>query len=258
MSRSVVLVTGGARRIGRAIALDLAAAGWSVAFSYRHSFDEAQDTLRQLRRNQWQAEALFADLSDEASCRALVPEVVKRFGRIDAVVNNASTFEYDNAETCGLAAMERHWKANTAPAILLAQALYQHLKDTDRTGCVVNLLDQKLWNPNPDYFSYTLSKAALEAATKMLASAMAPRVRVGGVAPGLTLLSGPMSEQEFEMGQRLNPMGRSSPPEDIADAVRFLLTFPGTTGSTILVDGGQHLSRQPRDVLFLAREMKSH
>jgi hypothetical protein len=258
MSRSVVLVTGGARRIGRAIALDLAAAGWSVAISYRHSFDEAQDTLRQLRRNQWQAEALFADLSDEASCRALVPEVVKRFGRIDAVVNNASTFEYDNAETCGLAAMERHWKANTAPAILLAQALYQHLKDTDRTGCVVNLLDQKLWNPNPDYFSYTLSKAALEAATKMLASAMAPRVRVGGVAPGLTLLSGPMSEQEFEMGQRLNPMGRSSPPEDIADAVRFLLTFPGTTGSTILVDGGQHLNRQPRDVLFLAREMKSH
>ena len=130
MSRSVVLVTGGARRIGRAIALDLATAGWSVAFSYRHSSAEAQDTLRELRRHPGQAEALFADLSDEASCCALVPEVVKRFGRIDAVVNNASTFEYDNAETCGLAAMERHWKANTAPAILLAQGLYQHLKDT--------------------------------------------------------------------------------------------------------------------------------
>lgn len=142
MSRSVVLVTGGARRIGRAIALDLAAAGWSVAFSYRHSFDEAQDTLRELRRNPGQAEALFADLSDEASCRALVPEVVKRFGRIDAVVNNASTFEYDNAETCGLAAMELHWKANTAPAILLAQGLYQYLKEAGCTGCVVNLLDR--------------------------------------------------------------------------------------------------------------------
>jgi NAD(P)-dependent dehydrogenase (short-subunit alcohol dehydrogenase family) len=120
---------------------------------------------------------------------------------------------------------------------------------------VVNLLDQKLWNPNPDYFSYTLSKAALEAATKMLAMAMAPRLRVGGVAPGLALLSGPMNEREFELGQRLNPLGRSSPPEDIADAVRFLLTFPASTGSTILVDGGQHLTRQPRDVMFLAREM---
>lgn len=257
MFRSVVLVTGGARRIGRAIALDLAAAGWSVAFSYRRSSAEAQDTLRELRRHPGQAEALFADLSDEASCRALVPEVVERFGRIDAVVNNASAFEYDNAETCGLAAMERHWKANTAPAILLAQGLYQHLKDSGRTGCVVNLLDQKLWNPNPDYFSYTLSKAALEAATKMLAMAMAPQLRVSGVAPGLALLSGPMNEQEFDVGQRLNPLGRSSPPEDIASAVRFLLTSPATTGSTILVDGGQHLSRQERDVMFLAREMET-
>lgn len=106
MSRSVVLVTGGARRIGRVIALDLAAAGWNVAITYRHSSEEAQDTLRELRRGEGQAEALYADLSDEAGCRALVPEVVRRFGRIDAVVNNASVFEYDNAETCGLAAME--------------------------------------------------------------------------------------------------------------------------------------------------------
>lgn len=258
MSPAVVLVTGGARRIGRAIALELASAGWSVAISYRHSSAEAQDTLQELRRITGRAEAFHADLSDETGCRALVPEVVKRFGRIDAVVNNASAFEYDNAETCGLASMERHWKANTAPAILLAQKLYQHVKATGRTGCVVNLLDQKLWNPNPDYFSYTLSKAALEAATKMLAMAMAPRLRVSGVAPGLTLLSGSMSEQEFEVGRQFNPLERSSPPQDIASAVRFLLTSPATTGSTILVDGGQHLSRQARDVMFLAREMASN
>lgn len=257
MSSAVVLVTGGARRIGRAIALDLAAAGWSVAFSYRHSALEAQDTLMELRRNKVQAEALHADLSDEVSCRALVPEVVKRFGRIDAVVNNASAFEYDNAETCGLASMEHHWKANTAPAIVLAQELYQHVKASGRTGCVVNLLDQKLWNPNPDYFSYTLSKAALEAATKMLSIAMAPQLRVSGVAPGLTLLSGAMSEQEFEVGRQLNPLERSSPPQDIASAVRFLLTSPATTGSTILVDGGQHLSRKARDAMFMAHEMAS-
>ncbi len=257
ISRPVVLVTGGARRIGRTISLDLAAAGWDVAFSFLHSEAEAQDTLRELRRSSEQAQALHADLSNEASCRALIPEVVKRFGRIDAVVNNASAFEYDNAETCGLASMELHWRANTAPAIFLAQDLYQHLDGTGRKGCVVNLLDQKLWNPNPDYFSYTLSKVALEAATRMLAMAMAPRLRVCGVAPGLTLLSGSMNDQEFETGRQLNPLVRNSTPEDIASAVRFLLGSHAMTGSTILVDGGQHLSRQTRDVMFLARNMES-
>ena len=258
VSRSVVLITGGARRIGRVIALDLAAAGWDVALSYRHSAGEAQDTLAALRRCGAQAEALHADLSDEASCRALVPAVLARFGRLDAVVNNASTFEYDNAETFSLNSMEHHWRANTAPAILLAQDLYRHLQACDRPGCVVNLLDQKLWNPNPDYFSYTLSKAALEAATRMLALALAPRVRVSGVAPGLTLLSGTMSQREFDAAGQLNLLEHCPPPEDIAGAVRFLLTSPVTTGSTIVVDGGQHLSRQPRDVMFLAREKGRH
>jgi NAD(P)-dependent dehydrogenase (short-subunit alcohol dehydrogenase family) len=121
---------------------------------------------------------------------------------------------------------------------------------------VVNLLDQKLWNPNPDHVSYTLSKAALEAATTMLAQALAPRVRVCGVAPGITLPSGPMNEQEFQAAHRLTPLERSSTPEDIAAAVRFLLESPAITGTTLLVDGGQHLARQPRDVYFLARQAK--
>ena len=100
-----------------------------------------------------------ADLADEAACRALVPAVLARFQRLDAVVNNASSFEYDAPDSFGYAAMEMHWRANTGPAVLLAQALHDHLRGSERTGCVVNLVDQKLWNPNPDYFSYTLSKA---------------------------------------------------------------------------------------------------
>jgi hypothetical protein len=116
----------------------------------------------------------------------------------------------------------------------------------------VNLLDQKLWNPNPDYFSYTLSKAALREATVMLAQALAPRVRVVGVAPGVTLLSGPMTEQEYAAAHQLTPLGRSSTPLDIARAVRFLIDSPAITGTTLLVDGGQHLAAQSRDVLFLA------
>ena len=149
--------------------------------------------------------------------------------------------------------MEKHWRANTAPAVLLAQALHDHLAPTDRRGCVVNLIDQKLWNPNPDYFSYTLSKAALQSATVMLAQALAPKVRVCGVAPGVTLLSGPMSADEFAAAHKMTPLERSSTPDDIARAVRFLIESPAITGTTLLADGGQHLSAQPRDVLYLAK-----
>jgi NAD(P)-dependent dehydrogenase (short-subunit alcohol dehydrogenase family) len=148
--------------------------------------------------------------------------------------------------------METHWRANTAPAIVLAQALHGHLAALGRQGCVVNLLDQKLWNPNPDYLSYTLSKAALEAASTLLAQALAPVLRVAGVAPGVTLLSGPMNAQEFAASHRMTPLGRSSTPADVARTVRFLLESPAITGTTLLVDGGQHLTGQPRDVLFLA------
>ncbi len=250
----VALITGGAQRIGRAIALHLAAHGWAVAVHYRSSDAAAAQTVAAARQAGAAAQAFAADLSDEAACNALVPAVQKAFGRIDAVVNNASLFQHDDVATFGLAAMEAHWRANTAPAILLARALHAALAGSDRTGCVVNLLDQKLWNPNPDYLSYTLSKAALQSATTLLAMALAPRVRVCGVAPGVTLLSGEMSEAEFTAAHRMTPLARSSSPEDVARAVHFLLESPAITGSTLLVDGGQHLIGQPRDVMFLARE----
>lgn len=250
-----MLVTGAARRLGREIALELADAGFDVAVHYRHSSQEADATATELRTKGAQAATFAADLADESACRGLVPAVVARLGRLDAVVNNASTFEYDAPATFGHAAMERHWRANVAPAALLAQALHDHLAvEATTVGCVVNLLDQKLWNPNPDYFSYTLSKAALQAATVMLAQALAPRVRVCGVAPGVTLVSGTMSESEFEAAHRLTPLARSSTPADIARAVRFLIESPAITGTTLLVDGGQHLQAQARDVLFLARK----
>jgi len=251
-SRPVVLVTGAARRLGREIALQLGAGGFDVAVHYRHSGEQAQATAEALRAAGAGAALFAADLADEAACRALVPAVVARFGRLDAIVNNASTFEYDAPASFGHAAMERHWRANVAPAVILAQALHAQLQGGAAVGCVVNLLDQKLWNPNPDYFSYTLSKAALQAATVMLAQALAPQLRVCGVAPGVTLVSGPMSADEFEKARTMTPLARSSAPDDIARAVRFLIESPAITGTTLLVDGGQHLQRQPRDVLFEA------
>jgi NAD(P)-dependent dehydrogenase (short-subunit alcohol dehydrogenase family) len=254
--RPVVLVTGAARRLGREIALDLASHGFDVAVHYRSSREAAQETTAQARQRGALSDCVAADLSDEESCRQLVPQVLDRFKRLDAIVNNASTFEYDSAESFHLASMERHWRANTAPAVLLAQGLHRHLAGTPRRGCVVNLLDQKLWNLNPDYFSYTLSKAALQAATVMLAQALAPTVRVCGVAPGVTLLSGSMTDAEFAASHRLTPLQRSSTPEDIARSVRFLIESPAVTGTTLLVDGGQHLQAQARDVMFIANPHK--
>jgi NAD(P)-dependent dehydrogenase (short-subunit alcohol dehydrogenase family) len=252
--RPVALVTGGARRLGREIALELAAQGWDVALHYGRSQAEAHDTVQALRALGADARAFAADLADEAACRDLVPAVLGHFGRLQAVVNNASLFEYDDVQTFGHAQMDRHWRSNVAPAVLLAQALHAHLQGGAASGCVINLLDQKLWNPNPDYLSYTLSKAALEAATTLLAQALAPLVRVCGVAPGVTLPSGPMDQAGFDKAHRLTPLQRSSTGTDIARAVRFLLEAPAITGTTLLVDGGQHLSAQPRDVMFLAKD----
>ena len=250
-TRRVALVTGAARRLGREIALDLARHGWDVALHCRRSLDEAQQTAAELHALGVRAAVLPAALDDEAACRALLPQAVQALGRVDAVVNSASTFEYDDAASFSYALLERHLRANTAPAVVLAQALSAHVADRGDgpgdEGAVVNLLDQKLWNPNPDFLSYTLSKAALESATTLLALALAPRVRVAGVAPGLTLTSEWLTGERFEQAHRLSPLQRSSTAADVAAAVRFVLDNRSITGTTLLVDGGQHLTRFARD-----------
>ncbi len=248
-SPRTVLVTGAARRLGREIALVLAAAGWRVAVHYRVSAEDALKTVADCTALTKGGAAFCADLSDEAAVRALLPSVVAQMGAVDAVVNSASTFEHDDAASFGFAALDRHLHSNTGAPILLAQALHDHLAargDTGR-GAVVNLLDQKLWNPNPDFLSYTLSKAALEAANTLLALALAPRVRVVGVAPGLTLTSHMLSEDKFQALHKLSPLGRSSTAADVASAVKFALENNSITGTTLLVDGGQHLMKFERD-----------
>ena len=245
-----VLVTGAARRLGREIALGLAAAGWQVAVHYRGSAEDAAKTVAncaQLAPASARFEAFPADLDDEVAVRALLPRVVERFGSVDAVVNNASMFEHDSVDSFGYASMTAHLRVNAGAPILLAQALHAHLLPRGGSGVVVNLLDQKLWNQNPDFVSYTLSKAALEAATTMLALALAPQVRVVGVAPGLTITSHLLPEEKFRRLHQLSPLGRSSTPDDIVTAVRFALENSSITGTTLLVDGGQHLMKFERD-----------
>ena len=248
-----VLVTGAARRLGRSIALTLAAGGWQVAVHYRGSEQDAIETVAACADLAGASAHFDADFEDEAAVRALLPRVVAHFGAVDAVVNSAALFEHDDAASFGFALLERHLRSNTAAPVLLAQALHTHLQaraaagEAEVQGCVVNLLDQKLWNQNPDFVSYTLSKAALEAAGTMLALALAPRVRVVGVAPGLTLTSHMLSQERFESLHRLSPLGRSSSAADVAATVCFALDNQSITGTTLLVDGGQHLMKFERD-----------
>jgi NAD(P)-dependent dehydrogenase (short-subunit alcohol dehydrogenase family) len=253
MLPATALVTGGARRIGRAIALELARAGFDIALHYRQSHDDARAACLAVEAIGGRAIAFAADLADEAQCEALVPQALERFGRLDVVVNNASLFDYDDVDGFTYASLQRHLAANTAPAVILARALRRHLDARGGSGVVVNLLDQKLSNPNPDYLSYTLSKAALDAATTMLALALAPALRVAAVAPGVTLPSGAMSDDEFARAHAMTPLRRGTTPEEVARAVRFIVETPSISGTTLVVDGGQHLLKQPRDVLFEAR-----
>jgi len=256
ISVPTVLVTGAARRLGREIALALAAKGWRVAVHYRDSLDDATKTVADCAHLTGGAAAFRANLDDEMAVRGLLPTVVQALGHVDAVVNSASTFEHDTHATFSFAAMEKHMRSNAGAAIVLAQALHTHLSDRQQqaapnapapAGAVVNLLDQKLWNQNPDFFSYTLSKAALEAANTMLALALSPLVRVVGVAPGLTLTSHLLSDAKFEALHKLSPLGRSSTAQDVASTVLFALQNQSITGTTLLVDGGQHLMRFERD-----------
>jgi NAD(P)-dependent dehydrogenase (short-subunit alcohol dehydrogenase family) len=242
-----VLVTGAGRRLGREIALALARAGWQVAVHYRSSAEEAARTRDECRRAGPRSETFAADLAVEDQARSLVGQAVAAFGSLDAVVNSASVFDHDSFASFSAQSLEAHMRTNTVAPIVLAHALHEHVSSRNGAGAVVNLLDQKLWNTNPDFVSYTLSKAALEAANTMLALALAPQVRVVGVAPGLTLASHMLTQEQFERLHRLSPLGRSSTPQDVAATVRFALENQSITGTTLLVDGGQHLMRFDRD-----------
>lgn len=256
-SRPVALVTGGAHRLGREIALHLATNGWDVAVHYHRSAQAAAEVCRAAQSAGAHAAAVHADLADPAAVRALLPAAVQALRRVDAVVNNAALFAYDDALQFSVDAARQHYQVNTIAPVLLAQSLHAHLVARGAQGCVVNLLDQKLSNPDPDYLSYTLSKAALQAATVALAQALAPVLRVVGVAPGLMLPSGPMTEEEFTRVHCRTPLQRGSTPQDVAQAVLFALQARAMTGTTLLVDGGQHLCGTGRDVLFALRERSS-
>ncbi|WP_118181963.1 SDR family oxidoreductase [Paraburkholderia phosphatilytica] len=252
----VVLITGGARRIGRALALGFAAQGWDVAVHYGASRAEADQTVVEIAALGRRVLALRADLAVEADVARLVPDCTRLLGRPLCVINNASAFDEDTARDVGYERLLRQMAINVGAPLVLARTLFDATPEAAATndalrGVVINVLDQKLVNMNPDYLSYTLSKAALENATIALAQALAPKLRVVGLAPGLTLQSAGQTPDGFEAAHKITPLGRASRPEDLVGAALYLATAAGVTGTTLVVDGGQHLVPSPRDVMFM-------
>lgn len=244
------LVTGAAQRIGRSIAQGLAADGWHVVVHYNRSSAAADETVSEIVRAGGQATALPADLGDPQACRDLVRDASALTGGLTCLVNNASLFVEDRIDDVSAAGFDDILAVNLRAPVLLSQAFAAQLPE-GQDGVIVNILDQKLANTNPDFLSYSLSKYGLAGLTDMLAMALGPAIRVCGVAPGLSLPSGDQSESQFASVHQRTPLDRGSTPQDVSDAVRYLVGARAVTGETILVDGGQHLVRSERDVMFL-------
>jgi NAD(P)-dependent dehydrogenase (short-subunit alcohol dehydrogenase family) len=243
MVSKIALVTGAGKRLGAAIAKALATDGYKIWVHFNRSAGEAGRTVEDIRTAGGEAEAVQFDLAETAS----LPQLVRGLGRIDVLVNSASVFDHDTADRLDPADMQRILDINLVAPCLLASVMAEAHSGRN-SGCVINLLDQKLFNLNPDHFSYTLAKAGLHAATETMAMQFAPRVRVNAVAPGLTLPAPDMSDAAFEAAHKNNPMQGGSTPDDIVRTVRFILASPAMTAETILVDGGEHLMRRHRDV----------
>jgi NAD(P)-dependent dehydrogenase (short-subunit alcohol dehydrogenase family) len=247
--RNGALVTGAGVRLGRSIAETLASDGWFVAVHHNRSADGAAEVVDGITAAGGRAVAIAADLSDAAATERLIATADEATGGLAVLVNNASLFQHDDLESLSAGAWDRHMAINLRAPALLARDFARRLPP-DACGCIVNLLDQKLWNQNPDFLSYTISKVGLRGLTEILAQALAPRIRVCGIAPGLLLPSGKMSAARFRELHDRNPLGRGATLGEVVDAVRFAIATPGYTGQTIIVDGGESLVRRPKDVQF--------
>ncbi|HEY5609110.1 MAG TPA: SDR family oxidoreductase [Alphaproteobacteria bacterium] len=239
-SPGTVLITGAARRIGRAIAIELARAGWAVAVHYHRSAEDAESLAREIAASGGRATALAAALTDESAVQALVPRAAAALGPVTCLVNNASAFEPDTIATVTRASWDTHMETNLRAPLVLTQAFARALP-SGAAGNVINILDQRVWNPTPYFLSYTVGKAGLWMLTKTLALALAPAIRVNAIGPGPTLPSERQSAEHFARQQRNTPLRRGPQPEEIGRAARFILDSPSLTGQMIALDGGQHL-----------------
>lgn len=235
-----VLITGAAHRIGRAIAFDLAAHGYGVAVHYLNSAEKAEELVAAIHEVGGRALAIKADLAKEDDVKAIIPTATEVLGPLTVLVNNASLFENDTVETVTRESWDMHLDVNLRAPFVLSQMFAEQVPD-GLEGNIINILDQRVWNLTPFFMSYTVSKSALWTLTQTLALALAPNVRVNGVGPGPTLKNVRQSEEDFARQWSETPLTRRVMPDEIADAVRFIIHAPSMTGQMIALDSGQHL-----------------
>lgn len=255
-----VLVTGGAQRLGAELVRAFARAGWKVWCHYQRSGKHAAALQAELQGAGWGIELVQAELSDQAAIESMMNHIFQASGPLNVVVNNASMFEPDEGIDFSPEAARMQMDVNLIAPMLLGKLLARQQREPGAGGtqaadaCVIHVLDQKVFNLNPDYFSYTLSKLALEKAVALQAQALAPGVRVCGVAPGLMYLSGPQQQENFELASQINLRRQATDPLDVAKSCVFLAETPSITGATLSVDNGQHLVPLTRDVMFVVDE----
>ncbi len=236
-----VLITGAARRIGRAIALDLAEAGFAVAIHYRNSGTEAKALAQHIRDRGGRARTFQTDLADRQALDALVATIGRELGPLTTLINNASEFLPDSIGHLDEKTWDLHLCINLKAPVFLSEAMARQLPE-GADGNIINIIDQRVWNLTPEFFSYTISKAGLWTATRTLAQALAPRIRVNAIGPGPVLKSIHQTDDDFEKEKQSTLLKRGPSAQEIAAAVRFILATPSLTGQMIALDGGQHLT----------------
>ena len=249
------LVTGAGARIGRALAMALAEDGYFVFVHHNRSAAGARQTVADIQAKGGKAKAVKADLASARQAETLVGRCKAPAVRLVCAVNNASIFELDRAPTATAAAFDRHMAINLRAPMLIAQALARQLPKGE-VGLIVNLEDQKLFNLNPDFLTYTLSKIGLHGLTHILAQALAPRLRVMGIAPGLTVQGLHQTAQRFAEQHVANPLAVGVSTDDLVRALRYIVQTPSVSGDTLIVDAGEHLTGRPRDVAFFKEKNK--
>jgi NAD(P)-dependent dehydrogenase (short-subunit alcohol dehydrogenase family) len=247
-----VLVTGAAHRLGAEIATVFAQAGWTAVCHYERSQEAAQALAERLRAQGLQAVAVQGGLDSEAACLGLFERAQQLVGRLHCVVNNASTFFPDEGRDFRTDQALHQLQVNLLAPLLLGREL---ARQAQGDASVIHVLDQKVFNLNPDYFSYTISKLALERAVALQAQSLAPALRVCGVAPGLMYLSGPQTSDNFARAASANLLRRPTDPQDVARTCLFLASTASITGTVVSVDNGQHLVPLPRDIMFVVDDL---
>ena len=240
MSPGVAIVTGGSKRIGKSIVKKLSFLGWKVIIHYNSNKNDALSLQKEIQKNGGAASIIKANLNSPKATEELISKSEKKFGKLTLLVNNASIFENDSVHSLTIDTWDIHNNVNTKAPLLLSQS-FAKLLPKKEPGVIINIIDQRVFSPRPDFISYSASKNSLFWLTKVLAQALSPKIRVCAIGPGPTLKGARQTDNDFKNQSQSVPLGNGSSPEDISQAIEFILNASSFTGQMITLDGGEHL-----------------